>query len=107
MAWRRESRVRGSCDSESLRKTFSTTITAPSTMMPKSIAPRESRFAGIPRQVSPRNVANSDNERRAKISQEQEQYQGDQRCAFGEILEDGMQGGLNKPGAVVERHDLY
>jgi len=36
---------------------FSTTITAPSTMMPKSMAPRESRFAGIPRQVRPIKVA--------------------------------------------------
>ena len=39
---------------------FSTTITAPSTMMPKSIAPRLSRLAGMPTSVSPRKVASSD-----------------------------------------------
>lgn len=43
--------------SDSLRNTFSTTITAPSTMMPKSIAPRDNRLAGMPTQVSPRKVA--------------------------------------------------
>ncbi len=39
---------------------FSTTITAPSTMMPKSIAPSDSRFAGMPRIVRPMKVASSD-----------------------------------------------
>ena len=43
-----------------LRNTFSTTITAPSTMIPKSIAPSDSRFAGIPLMVSPMNVAISE-----------------------------------------------
>ena len=51
--------VEWSC-SESFRKMFSITITAPSTMMPKSIAPRESRLAGMPRHVRPMNVASSD-----------------------------------------------
>src|SRR5258705_333224 len=46
--------------SPSRRKTFSTTMTAPSTTMPKSIAPRERRLAGMPRQVSPMNVASSE-----------------------------------------------
>ena len=39
---------------------FSTTITAPSTMMPKSMAPSESKLAGIPLIFSPMNVASSD-----------------------------------------------
>src|SRR6267143_73488 len=43
----------------SLRKMFSTTITAPSTMMPKSIAPSESRLAGTPMKLRPRKVASS------------------------------------------------
>ena len=38
------------------RKMFSMTITAPSTMMPKSIAPSDSRLAGIFITVSPRKV---------------------------------------------------
>ncbi len=50
--WARVSSVRR-------RNTFSTTITAPSTMMPKSIAPSESRLAGMPIQVRPRKVASS------------------------------------------------
>ncbi len=40
--------------------TFSTTMTAPSTMMPKSMAPSDSRFAGMPRMRRPMNVASSD-----------------------------------------------
>ena len=46
---------------ESRRNTFSTTMTAPSTIIPKSIAPNESKFAGMPRIVSPMNVASSAN----------------------------------------------
>ena len=42
------------------RKMFWTTITAPSTMMPKPIAPRLNRLAGMPTKVSPRKVASSD-----------------------------------------------
>ena len=45
--------------SESFLNTFSTTITAPSTMMPKSIAPSDSRLAGTPIHVSPMKVASS------------------------------------------------
>ncbi len=45
--------------SESFLNTFSTTITAPSTMMPKSIAPSDSRLAGIPMKLRPRKVASS------------------------------------------------
>ena len=43
----------------SVRNTFSTTMTAPSTMMPKSIAPSDRRFAGMPRTRRPMNVASS------------------------------------------------
>ena len=39
---------------------FSTTMTAPSTMMPKSMAPSESRLAGMPRNRRPMKVASSD-----------------------------------------------
>ena len=45
---------------ESRRKIFSTTITAPSTMMPKSIAPSDRRLAGMPRSLSPTNVLRSE-----------------------------------------------
>ena len=39
---------------------FSITITAPSTMMPKSMAPSDKRLAGTPMNLSPKNVARSD-----------------------------------------------
>ena len=39
---------------------FSITITAPSTMMPKSMAPRLSRLAGTPKIFKPKKVASSD-----------------------------------------------
>ncbi|MNN19333.1 hypothetical protein D3C81_1325720 [compost metagenome] len=45
-----------SLSSPSRLKIFSTTITAPSTMIPKSIAPNDSRLAGMPTQVSPMKV---------------------------------------------------
>ena len=39
---------------------FSVMITAPSTMMPKSIAPSESRLAGMPRRSMKMNANRSD-----------------------------------------------
>ena len=39
---------------------FSITITAPSTMMPKSMAPKDNKLAGTPMILSPKNVANKD-----------------------------------------------
>ena len=39
---------------------FSVMMTAPSTMMPKSIAPSESRLAGIPRRSMKMNAKRSD-----------------------------------------------
>ncbi|MNS90619.1 hypothetical protein D3C72_1246760 [compost metagenome] len=48
-----------SFSSPSRLKMFSTTITAPSTMMPKSIAPSDSRLAGMPTQVRPMKVESS------------------------------------------------
>ena len=57
------------------------TMTAPSTMMPKSIAPSDSRFAGMPRIVRPMNVASSDSgiitatiAGRAEVAQEEIQH---------------------------------
>ena len=46
--------------SESFLNTFSTTITAPSTMMPKSIAPSDSRLAGMPLMDRPMKVASNE-----------------------------------------------
>jgi len=46
--------------SASRRTMFSVMITAPSTMIPKSIAPRESRLAGIPRRSMKMNANSSE-----------------------------------------------
>ena len=60
IASRRDDRSRRMACPDKRRNTFSTTMTAPSTMIPKSIAPSERRLAGIPRSVRPMNVASSE-----------------------------------------------
>ena len=75
--------------SASRRKTFSTTITAPSTMMPKSIAPSDSRLAGMPMNVRPRKVPSSASGMMsatiascAEVAQEQVQHERHEQRAF-------------------------
>ena len=83
-----------SCGSLRCRKTFSSTITAPSTMMPKSIAPSDSRLAGMPRireaderrQQRQRND-DGDDAGGAEVAQEEIQHDGHQQRAFEQIPE--------------------
>ena len=56
MTLRRSALVMASFLSDSRCMMFSITITAPSTMMPKSIAPRLSKLAGTPMILRPRKV---------------------------------------------------
>ena len=100
--------------SDSCRKMFSTTITAPSTMMPKSIAPSDSRFAGMPRIVRPMKVASSDSgittatiAAARRLPRKTIQHQRHQQRAFEQVREHGVQRRVDQPGAVVERHDLH
>ena len=94
---------------------FSTTITAPSTMMPKSIAPSESRFAGMPRMRRPMNVASSDSgmidrddRRRARrLPQEQNSTSVTSSAPSSRLWNTVVERLVDEPGAVVERHDLH
>ena len=83
---------------------FSMTITAPSTMMPKSIAPSESRLAGMPTKVRPINVASNASGMMAatinaarRFPQEQEQHQRDQHRAFDQVGKHGLECLLDQP----------
>src|SRR5215831_16622702 len=77
---------------------FSTITTAPSTTIPKSRAPSDSRLAGMP--LSLRQVA-------ANNSEKEEKNDDNKNHAFGEIVEDGVGGVAKKVAAVQERHDFY
>ena len=76
---------------------FSTITTAPSTTMPKSSAPSESRFAGIFLQVEA-NRSEQQRERNrqrndqgpAQVAQEQEQHDGDEDDTLGKIVHHGV-----------------
>ncbi len=107
-------RPRRCCSSASRRRQFSTTITAPSTMMPKSMAPRLMRLALIRLSTMPVIVNSIDkrddaggDEGGAEVAQHQEQHDDDQERAFDQVLLDRPDGRLDQPGAVVDRarHD--
>ncbi len=85
-------------------------MTAPSTMMPKSMAPRLIRLAliwfshhaGDGEQHGQRNDAGRD-EGRPEVAQDQEQDDDDQQRAFEQVLLDRPDRGLDQLGAVVDR----
>ena len=92
---------------------FSTTITAPSTMMPKSIAPSESRFAGNAFNLQSNECCqkrqgnqNGNDRRGPEPPQKEKQHQANKRGAFREILEDGLQRVVDQPGAIVVGNKL-
>ena len=93
---------------------FSTITTAPSTTMPKSSAPSDSRFAGIAVQLEAdggeqqreRN-GERDDERAADIAEEQEQNDGHQDDAFGQIVQHGVGGVVDQIAAIEKGDDLY
>ena len=93
---------------------FSTITTAPSTTMPKSSAPSDSRLAGILSQVQTdgreqqreRNGQRHD-ERAADIAEEQEQDDRHQDDAFGQVVQHGVGGVVDQIAAIEERNDLH
>ena len=92
---------------------FSITITVVSMMMPKSTAPSEIRLAGVPSSMHQRERAEQrqrDIDRRdqrgAQVAQEKQQHQEHQRHPDRQVLEHGMQRGLDQRGAIVIRDDL-
>ncbi len=89
-------------------------ITAPSTMMPKSIAPKLIRLALTLVSTMPvivmamdRGMTQAGDQRGADVAEDQEQHGHDQRRAFQQIVLDRADGGLDQVGAVVHgpRHD--
>ena len=96
------------------RTMFSTITTAPSTTMPKSSAPSDSRFAGMCRrsrqiggeQQRKRNGQRHD-QRAAHVAQEQEQNDRHQDDAFGQVVQHRVGGEVHQVAAVQERHDLH
>ena len=93
---------------------FSTITTEPSTTMPKSSAPSESRLAGIfvtfkqngGEQQRERNGCGHD-QGAAHVPQEQEQHDHHQDQAFGQVVQDRVGGVVDQVPAVQVRHDLY
>ena len=92
---------------------FSTITTAPSTIMPKSIAPIDSRFAGMcaqSRQMNENSRANGivtatiSAVRTLKRNMPEDDEH--QQHAAHQVAFDGLGGLLNQIGAVVVRHDL-
>ena len=85
-------------------------MTAPSTIRPKSSAPRLIRLALSLRfqharcgdQHGDRNDQRRD-QRRAEIAEHQEQHENDQKRAVSEVRRHGVDGGFDQLGAVEHR----
>ena len=93
---------------------FSTITTAPSTTMPKSSAPSDSRLAGICRRSRQMEANSSENgmvsatiSAPRDIAQEQEQNDDDQDDAFGQVVQHGVGGEMHQVAAIEERNDLH
>jgi reverse gyrase len=93
---------------------FSTITTAPSTTMPKSSAPSDSRFAGMPFQVQ----ANGGEQQRKRdgeatmiaartFPEKQKQNDHHQDDAFRQVVQHGFGGEVHQIAAVDERNDLH
>ena len=90
------------------------TMTAPSTMMPKSIAPSDSRLAGMPRmrQAEERGQQRQRDDQRRRCRRRAGcrgtvQHERHEQRAFEQVVEHRVQRRVDQPGAVVERHDLH
>ena len=96
------------------RRMFSTITTEPSTTMPKSSAPSDSRFAGNVLQVQQNRGeqeregnGDGDDERAAHIAQEQKENQRDQQHSVGQISQHGVRGVVHQIAAVEMRNELH
>ena len=106
-------RFNRACSAPSRRKQFSTMITAPSTMRPKSSAPRlmrlpETREPTMPVMVHNIAIGNDGrrHERRAHVAQQREQHRDDQQRAFGQVARHRRDGRIDQRGPVVDRFRL-
>ena len=91
---------------------FSTITTAPSTTMPKSSAPSESRFAGNALQLEAgggeqqrERDGQRDDKGSAHVAQEHEQHDRDQDDSLGQVVHDGVRGEMHQVAAVEKRDD--
>ena len=92
---------------------FSIITTAPSTIMPKSIAPRLIRFAETPNtrhadEAEQQRDAESPQRRcsaRPNVAQEQKQHRDDQQSGLEQVARHGPDRSVDHVGLVVERHD--
>ena len=93
---------------------FSTITTAPSTTMPKSSAPRESRLAGNAFQLQAgggeqqrKRNGQGDDDGAAHVAQEQQQDDHHQDDAFGQVVQHGMGGVVHQLAAVDEGNNFH
>ena len=110
----RSSVCRSSGRAWKFRYMFSTRITAESTMMPKSTAPTDSRFASSPRSTRMMMLKNNANGMLTptmmalrRSPRKIHWMKKDQQAAEDEIVQDRTGGDRDERGAVVERHELH
>ena len=93
---------------------FSTMMTAPSTRIPKSIAPIDSRLAGMRLQVEAdegeqqrQRNGDRDDQPGPHVVQEEDQDHDDQQHAAQQVALDRQRRLVDEVGAVVEGNDLH
>jgi hypothetical protein len=100
---------RGALASASRRTAFSTTITAPSTIRPKSIAPRLMRLPEAPVAfitITANSIASgmvvATTMPGAQVAEQQQQHEDDEAGALEQVDGDGADRAVDEQGAVVE-----
>ena len=90
------------------------TTTAPSTTMPKSNAPSESRLAGIlfrSRQIEANNsekgMVSATISAPRDIAEKEKQNDGDEQDAFTQIVQHGVRRVVHQVAAIQKRNDLH
>ena len=93
---------------------FSTITTAPSTTIPKSSAPSESRFAGIllrssqiEANIKANGIVNATIKAARIFPKKQKQNDRDQNHSFAEVVQHRMQGEMQQVAAVQHGNDLH
>ena len=96
------------------RKMFSTTITAESTMMPKSTAPKRQEIGVFASNDEDDDAEeqregniNADNDGAAQIAQKDPLNEENQQAAEDEVVQNGGRRDIDKPCAVVKGNELY
>src|SRR5919197_4453343 len=92
---------------------FSAMITAPSTMIPKSMAPSDSRLAEDAAEIHENECeqererdGDGDDERRAEVVEQEREQHGHEGGALDEVSQHRVHGGLDEPVPAVVRPEL-